>query len=376
MFDDERDTIAANPYSWTKIAHIIFVDQPRGTGFSSRSNDTSSWTEPQAMTDLARFVDDFFEAHPALAAQDFYIFGESFGGHYAPDLGARLVESNPVVWRKRLKGVGIGNGVVSPIAFVQTYKAFAENNRYANDFLDDVTDQMELVQHAALEVAQSCRQEKRLIDPGHRHLRSAGDSESDNACHQAAQLMQKFTSIVVGAVVASGRNMYDLRRSCHEDRLSLCYRLSRLETLVNQAATLKYFGVEDKRWKLCSMEILCAVRDVDYIEESEVNVGYLLDNGIRVLVYVGDADTMAPWEMHVQWTQAMAWSKSEMFRATSTQALTLENRTVGTLTTAGGLSLVRVFDAGHVRKASVLCWGVGFGVGDGSCAVCDLDGSS
>ncbi|KAJ0411890.1 hypothetical protein ATCC90586_005985 [Pythium insidiosum] len=352
MFDDERDTIAANPYSWTRIAHVVFVDQPRGTGFSASSNDTPSWTEAQAMTDLVRFVDEFFGAHPSLATQDFYIFGESFGGHYAPDLGARLLQSNPIAWQQRLKGVGIGNGVVSPIAYVQTYKSFAKSNAYANDYLSDISDQLDSVQQAALDAAQSCsRQEKdttRLVNGAHRQLRAGEAGGTTAVCHQAAKLMQRFTSMVVGAVISSGRNMYDLRRPCHDDRLSLCYRLSRLETLVNQPETLKYFGVEDKLWQLCSMEILCAVRDIDYVEESEVNVAYLLDHGVRVLVYAGDADTMAPWEMHVQWTHDMTWSKRDIFRATSTQSLTMENRPVGTLATAGGLSLVRVFDAGHM----------------------------
>ena len=54
--------------------------------------------------------------------RDFFIFGESYGGKYVPEL-AHLIHINKIKPRKiqkwginiKLKGIGIGNGWMSPI---------------------------------------------------------------------------------------------------------------------------------------------------------------------------------------------------------------------------------------------------------------------
>ena len=58
-----------------------------------------------------------------ILSRDFYIFGESYGGKYVPEL-AHLIHSNKINRFKtpnrdyvdiNLKGVGIGNGWMSPV---------------------------------------------------------------------------------------------------------------------------------------------------------------------------------------------------------------------------------------------------------------------
>ena len=43
---DGSTTFAANPYSWNKEAHVIYIESPAGTGFSTCENpDECKWND-------------------------------------------------------------------------------------------------------------------------------------------------------------------------------------------------------------------------------------------------------------------------------------------------------------------------------------------
>lgn len=70
-----------NPYSWSQVANVLYVEQPKGVGFSycvkgvtCNNNDTSVGVE------FADFVEQFFAGFPEYAKNDFYITGESYAG--------------------------------------------------------------------------------------------------------------------------------------------------------------------------------------------------------------------------------------------------------------------------------------------------------
>lgn len=49
-------------------------------------------------------------------SHDFYIIGESYGGHYVPALGNFIFNQNKLQKTQiNLKGIGIGNGLVDPL---------------------------------------------------------------------------------------------------------------------------------------------------------------------------------------------------------------------------------------------------------------------
>lgn len=101
---------------WNQYAHLLFVDQPFGAGFSY-SNDNNhivNSTEDAANT-FIEFLTKFFNHYPRLKANKFYIFGESFAGHYIPAIGAKIVASGLNI---NFVGVGIGDGWTAPLTQV------------------------------------------------------------------------------------------------------------------------------------------------------------------------------------------------------------------------------------------------------------------
>ena len=60
------------------------------------------------------FVYTFLNDHTSLKANPFYIFGESYAGHYIPAF-ARAIVSDPKLNFVNYKGIGIGDGLTNPL---------------------------------------------------------------------------------------------------------------------------------------------------------------------------------------------------------------------------------------------------------------------
>merc|ERR1719162_2712644 len=79
--EDGTGTILNNN-SWNEVAHMLWLDQPAGVGYSyGRSTDKN---EDEVGEDSYYFLQSFFQAHPEYAQNPLFVVGESYGGHYAP----------------------------------------------------------------------------------------------------------------------------------------------------------------------------------------------------------------------------------------------------------------------------------------------------
>lgn len=88
---------------------MIFLEAPAGVGYSyaTTKNDLNT-NDTQTALDNYAFLTKFFASYPEFAANDFYIFGESYAGIYVPTLSYTILTApgNKV----NLKGLGVGNG--------------------------------------------------------------------------------------------------------------------------------------------------------------------------------------------------------------------------------------------------------------------------
>jgi len=118
-FEAESRSLGINPYSWSKVASIIYLDSPAGVGFSY-SQDPADYVTNDSRTaeDSNRFLREFFGArHPELAGLPFYVSGESYAGIYVPTLARRIVRGNAAGEAPRigLAGYLVGNGCTDPV---------------------------------------------------------------------------------------------------------------------------------------------------------------------------------------------------------------------------------------------------------------------
>ncbi|CAK9317051.1 unnamed protein product [Citrullus colocynthis] len=108
-------TLYLNPYAWNKLANLLFLESPAGVGFSYSNTTSDLYTAGDQKTaeDAYRFLVNWFERFPQYKHRDFYIAGESYAGHYVPQLSQLIYErnkgiQNPVI---NFKGFMVGNAV-------------------------------------------------------------------------------------------------------------------------------------------------------------------------------------------------------------------------------------------------------------------------
>uniref|UniRef100_A0A803LC33 Carboxypeptidase n=1 Tax=Chenopodium quinoa TaxID=63459 RepID=A0A803LC33_CHEQI len=110
-------TLYRNKFAWNHVANVLFLESPVGVGFSY-SNTTSDYDtngDTKTAEDNYVFLLNWFERFPEYKGRDFYISGESYAGHYVPQLAHAILQHNtkPKSSMINLKGIIIGNAVIN-----------------------------------------------------------------------------------------------------------------------------------------------------------------------------------------------------------------------------------------------------------------------
>lgn len=102
-----------NPYSWTLKANMLYLESPKGVGFSycegaTKSSDCVNTDESTAQ-DAYEFLVNWFKGFPEFKSNKFYITGESYAGIYIPMMMDQI-SSDSLGANINLIGAAIGNG--------------------------------------------------------------------------------------------------------------------------------------------------------------------------------------------------------------------------------------------------------------------------
>lgn len=82
-------------FSWNRNSSLIFVDNPVETGYSyTEHTDCYATEQTQVGSNLLNALEQFFQLFPEYKANDFFVTGESFAGHYIPALAYAIHTSN------------------------------------------------------------------------------------------------------------------------------------------------------------------------------------------------------------------------------------------------------------------------------------------
>lgn len=286
--------LVRNPYAWTKIANVLFLEAPAGVGFSYSNNPNDYITDDnRTADDNYQFLKNWFALYPQYVNNDFWITGESYAGVYVPTLALRVLMGNlKGEFKPILKGVMSGNAVTnSPLV--------NQLNGYVSF----------LFGHGLISVSQfqavnaSC-----TADP------------NSNDCQQLLQNAYANTNDI---------DMYDIYGDCFHQRpvdSELKAKLSRMgikitqnskrnkvgdipcidsdfaQTYLNDPAVKKAIHVKaDINWVICNDYIN---QNYDRTPDSMVPIyKQLIKNGRKVLVYSGDTDFSVPYTDSQYWTQ-------------------------------------------------------------------------
>ncbi|KAG2431440.1 hypothetical protein HXX76_009455 [Chlamydomonas incerta] len=107
--------LQANPHAWNAFASVLWLESPAFVGFSySNSSADAIVGDARTAADSRQFMLGFLERFPRFRDTPFYISGESYAGHYVPNLAAAIVDGNKAAAatgqpRINLQGFLVGN---------------------------------------------------------------------------------------------------------------------------------------------------------------------------------------------------------------------------------------------------------------------------
>jgi cathepsin A (carboxypeptidase C) len=328
-----------NPYSWTNNANVIFLDQPVNVGFSYTDGKAPNNSD-DAGEDVHAFLQLFLQTYKKYSKVPFHVTGESYAGHYIPAIGKVILDNNELVKNEMMssKGVShinlaslaIGNGLTDPLVQYEYYPDMACDTTYGPILPEETCDEMRSKFGTCKNLINACYQYKTPFTcvPGSFYCNSA--------------MIQPFQS--------TGLNIYDIRKKC-DPANSLCYDiLNDIESFLNDPRVQSELGV-DVHYEGCKRDInMNFLLAGDWMRPYVNYVAPILEAGVKVLIYAGDADYICNHFGNKAWTLALEWSGQEAFNNAKDSKWTskLTGKAAGEFRMARNFAFLRVYEAGHM----------------------------
>ncbi|KAL3722259.1 hypothetical protein ACJRO7_034608 [Eucalyptus globulus] len=121
-------TFLLNPYSWTKVANIIFLDQPVGAGFSYSTTQEGYYSgDLRSAAETYQFLRKWLVGHPQFMSNPLYIGGDSYSGMTLPIIVTEIVNGNEVghLPPLNIKGYLLGNPLTDVLYDLNSRVVFA-----------------------------------------------------------------------------------------------------------------------------------------------------------------------------------------------------------------------------------------------------------
>ncbi|KAI8622513.1 Alpha/Beta hydrolase protein [Chytriomyces sp. MP71] len=324
-----------NPYAWNNKANLLFLDQPIDVGFSFAKPGKRVGDTDTAAEEVDIFFQIWFFNFPQYAKAAYSLFGESYAGHYIPSFGRKIHRENgDAPWKNpnrihvNLNSIGIGNAWVRPLVQYDYFAEFLVDTKYGPLISEET--------YASLKRAYPLC--KSLSNQCERHPSKLTCVPANTYCESAFGFPAQEVR----------RNPYDVRQQC-EPEAEDCYAImADIDAFLNLEWVQQSLGVS-RTYEGCSSKVSSDFfwtgdGDVRY----DVAVAELLEVGVRVLVYAGDADFVCCWQGNEAWLNEMEWSgRDEYLKAPKSKFLVGE-ATRGEFKTAGNLTWLVIYEAGHM----------------------------
>lgn len=109
-FTLKNEGLVKNLHSWNQVANMLYLESPVGVGFTFSLNSSDRlMNDERTATDNLAFLRNWFAKFSKLAKNSFFIVGEGYAGHFAPQLANLILQTKT---RINLKGIAIANSLL------------------------------------------------------------------------------------------------------------------------------------------------------------------------------------------------------------------------------------------------------------------------
>ncbi|XP_043721747.1 serine carboxypeptidase-like 45 [Telopea speciosissima] len=283
-FRPSGDILIRNEYSWNREANMLYIESPAGVGFSYSTNASYYKMVDDEMTakDNLMFLKRWFLKFPEYKNRDLFITGESYAGHYVPQLALLIVQLNKEEKLFNLKGISLGNPLLeyntdfNSVAIYfwshglisdSTYTAFTticNYSRYQSEYFRGT-------------VSPVCA--------------GIANQVYGEITRDYIDLYDVTLDICLSSIQSQSKA---LTRSQYEDKIDVCVD-DETHNYLNQNDVQKALHahlVGITRWNSCSDVVHYQMLN---LEIPTIHIlGSLVRSGIRVMVYSGDQDSVIP----------------------------------------------------------------------------------
>lgn len=318
----KKDGFALRKYHWALNNHLIFIDNPVGTGFSFTKSDKGYCSDEICVgKGLYSAMQQFYKLFPQLRTNDFYITGESYAGKYIPYLAMKIHEENtkPNTLTEELinlKGMAIGNGYCDPINQID-YGSYL----YQHGMLDD--NQLNVFKKYQRQVTieiQNCNwvSADLLLD----------------------QLMDgSLTNLSFYKLYTGYDNYYNLLEPTLEDDMT---DFESLLSIDNVRRSIHVGGLPFNDGNIVARHL------AQDMLKSAASVISLLLSHYRILFYNGQLDVVVAYPLTVNFLRNLEFSSSSVYKTAPRHIWKVGKEIAGYVKTAGNLTEVLVRNAGHM----------------------------
>ncbi|XP_031128403.1 serine carboxypeptidase-like 18 isoform X2 [Ipomoea triloba] len=294
-----------NPYAWTKVANIIFVDQPVGTGYSyAQTSDAYKTNDTLSAQHTYSFLVQWLLDHPTFLSNPLYVGGDSYSGITVP-----LVVRN------------IYDGLESGIEPRLNMKGYIEGNPLTDRF-SDLNNRMEygyrmgfLSDNLYKSTKESCN--GNYINEHPQSSRCQYDLQRVSKCTEKINMAQILEPVCNEESLLSlnGENLP--QQWCRDDNYLFGY------SWANNKIVQKALGVREgtiTEWVRCN-QTLRGPPEVERTEAYVYNVKTTVDyhrsftnKSCRVLIYSGDHDMIVPHVSTEEWIESLKVAVEDEWR--------------------------------------------------------------
>ncbi|ESQ46219.1 hypothetical protein EUTSA_v10000651mg [Eutrema salsugineum] len=279
VYNGSLPSLVSTSYSWTKMANIIFLDQPVGGGFSySKTPLANKVSDTGEVKIIHEFLQKWLSKHPEFFSNPFYVAGDSYSGMIVPPLVQEISKGNYLCCKPliNLQGYILGN----PITDIESERNYYIP--YANGMAlisDELYESMKRI----------CKENYENVD------------SRNTECLKLTEIYHKCTDKL---------NIYHILLPDCDMTSPDCflYKYLLLSKWANDERVREVLLVNKGsigEWRRCNYDIIPYNYDIKSTVPYHKNNSI---NGFRSLIYSGDHDMVVPFMATQAWIRSLNYS--------------------------------------------------------------------